>query len=241
MKNNKENHEYEACGSFVEDREAKVSSCCCRILIPVEQDHEPPIGVGEGSTFFDLPNPITLSNPISVVGDPYFTYRFLRASGAAYTRILKITVLTEGGSDNPESQMRGGVSFCTYEFPETEASPGLKVELRLWLEYVRFNNPSSVGDPDIVVSVGRIQGKTDGGSIRTKVFLGNRLRSEKQKRTYRHLHPSPQVAPIPDFRQSYRVHKWAITDERGNVVALNGKKLEAANDDMYYFYLTFDH
>lgn len=214
------------CGEQIQDEESNVTSCCCKLLLDVGDKHEPPIGFGEGSSFIDLPNELKLSSKTNE-GDGYNTYHFTRDSGEDYTNIGKITVLTEGGRENPESRLRGGVSFCTYEF----AAPN-DIKLRLWLSYVK--QPPFDEDPDVIIN------GSAGGWIKTKEELGGALSSEKKKRTFRHRYPDPAFTPIPGFRHCFCVVKWDVWD--GNSpVKFDGSSLGGAKDDFYYFYITFNH
>jgi hypothetical protein len=161
--------------------------CRCDLIVDDAADHEPPIGVGGGSFFFDVPHMSLHLPEIPTDLGTYQRYDFLNNANRPknYTAIERVAIMTEDDS-------RGHISFVIHSFEEAQ-----QVKLRLWL-----NNRKAVptGQPDIIID------GTNGGSISTKQHLTTRQDlPAKAMRGKRHIHPGSDFCVV----------KWQIVDRGG--------------------------
>jgi len=191
-------------------------------LQAVGDNHEPPIGLGGGSFFCDVPASFQL-NDTETVSDGFRLYTF--SSDNTFIAIRSIAVLTE----LPDNH--GAIRFDRFIFEET-----LTPLLRMWLG--TGANEISENDPPHVIVNG-----ADGG----RVFLNanfspfnSPLTLNKEFRTARFRHPDSQM----------RVIKWEVVNRAGSepltssdlpVILADGVRCSDTGADMYYFYVAFDH
>lgn len=174
-------------------------------------NHEPPIGVGGCSFFFDVPSDFfTLSTPVAA--GIYQKYDFITRTDVVYTAISEVAIMTE--SRLPAD----GVSFAEFELASTQ-----QVKLRIWLGTTR-EEPIDP-DPDIIID------GVDGGSILSKIPLSP-VSVSKNVRPTRHRHPDGQISAV----KWELVDQNGTVLRRPN-----GTPCSASRDDLYYFYVSFFH
>ncbi len=178
-----------------------------------DRNHEPPIGFGGGSAFFDMPAGLKLKKGeknnekyrlYNVTADP--TVR-IHEDHKTYTDIECVLVMTEDKGS-------GHISLKRYNLPENS-----KAELWVWLA-----KDSNVTFPASQLPDIKIRGADD-GIIRTKKGF-DRKTLKKTYRKNRYLRSS-----------KLRVVKWELhyKDKEGM------KSYSDENDDLYYFYVAFRH
>src|ERR1044072_781808 len=187
-------------------------------------NHEPPIGFGGGSFFCDVPAGRFQLNDTTTVSDGYRLYSF--TSDDDFIAIRSVAVMTELPDNN------GALRFDKFTFEE-----GLTPLLRMWLG-TGAGDISENDLPHVIVN------GADRGSILLNTILSpfnSPLTLDKEFRTARFRHPDPQM----------RVIKWEVVNHTNGelvtssalpvIAAANGVSCEGAGDDMYYFYVAFDH
>ena len=191
---------------------ARPSRQTCSLSDGGGEDHEPPIGTGVGSFFFDIPKVIALEeNPTSSGG--YFNYTIKKVTNVRqpYRAISSVQVITE------EKGSRGRIITDIYKMNESQHA-----KLGIWLAEEFTATPT--GQPNIIID------GDSGGAVRTdkKFTFKNIKKTLKNKRA---IHSTGDLRPI----------KWEIVDERGNIITDGTNPFTAEGDDSYYFYISFFH
>lgn len=181
-------------------------------------EHEPPIGVGGGQLFVDIPRGLILVDPQPGHG-PY-VYTFARDAGAdevqagdshpdetEYTGISALLTVTENDG--------GYVDVVTYS-----TSNVVGTKLHIW-----FGDDTN---PDFILEVS--------GTVR-QLTISSRLDPPI---------PNPSKSHRPNRRIcSARaiIKKWELVGSSGAVIQdpITGAMLEDYNDDDYHFYISFAH
>lgn len=175
------------------------------------EDHEPPIGTGGSSFFFNLPDEISLENPTNSGG--YFNYAIKKEKNLlrTYTAIFSVHVLTE------EKGSKGRIIFDVYKMDENQ-----NAKLRLWLADEFTATP--LAQPNVIVD------GNSGGVIRSDIrFMFKTLK--KMRRKSRATHSNNDL----------RVIKWDLVDKDGNLISDGTNNFTAEGDDSYNFYIGFHH
>lgn len=181
------------------------------------KDHEPPVGGGVGSMFFDIPKIIGLEK--AGKRDGYRVYKIVGTQARdrhnnqhkKYIEIFNVVIMTE------DEKTDGEVTLHEYRLAKQTFA-----QLRLWLG--EGPNETLPDDPDIIISVDN-EGDNDGEILTLK-----RL---KHKRVGKKNRPNKFVRSSGNLR----VVKWAITNSKGEKILNFGDE----NDDIYYFYVKFRH
>lgn len=181
-------------------------------------NHEPPVGVGGDPVYIDAPydlpqSEMLLEDGLKEDAPRYYKYKFARgAKEEPYFNLDTVRVLTEKGDAS------GYVNFVEYKIPRNRIS-----RLRLWLG-------DASGEPEII-----IVGKNGGSILSAQPFDERRSANPpKNNRKKRHYFPDRDVRAV----------KWDIVDENNTILidpATENGTLTAANDDQYYFYVSFAH
>lgn len=203
------------------DRHDNFYKCSYKTIISggVGSKHEPPIGAGGGSMFFDIPSDYLKLNEngkITVYGEKYRQYKIVKTSNPddVYQAISDVLVMTE----EVAGANRGEINLWSYNVNRDQ-----NARLKLWLKKDEGNTHSV--EPDIVIN-GR-----DGGSIISRKKIkhakaGKNFREDRFVRSKKNLR---------------RVIKWQMVsvDAQGGEHDLDG--FGGANEDLYYFYIRFYH
>ena len=185
----------------------------CQFAAEGGDEHEPPIGVGVGSCFFDLPNEIKLDRPTGMDGYQKYNFASNQSTHTPYTAIAAIAVINE------RRQRSRGITFEAYRVNESQ-----QAKLRLWLSNTKDEPTSS--QPDIIID------GVSGGSISTKQSLNTTIMLPKSNRKTRHLHQNSDLCVV----------KWELVDRAGTVLSKpDGTPCRESRDDLYYIYVSFYH
>jgi hypothetical protein len=212
------------------------NNVCAYKRIPLDTvgtEHEPPVGAGGCSTFFDIPTGLLLKREGKEIipagkqkGTKYHRYNIIvdpeieeekryerqkrHEPHEPYTGIRDILVMTE------ERAGKGEIGLFLYNLALNSDA-----ELKLWLakeslepEPERWLNT----EPDVI-----IRGK-DEGLILSKEKIDDESRGKKYRK-YRYVRSAKKL----------RVVKWEIRYKDNGVV----KTFSDQGDDLYYFYLKF--
>jgi hypothetical protein len=184
--------------------------------------HEPPIGIEGGSLIVDVPK----TNKISVVSsvpDDDRPYKHTLGS-ARYLGIQEAKVVTRAARR---------VFYTRYQLPLNA-----KYQLRIWLVQLKplgagneledqYENIASGAKPSLVL-------KPTGSQIETTHPLRDVGLSHKHNVPYRYEYP-------PHGRH-FRIGRWQITDDMGNVVKNDsGTPFNGEGHDSYQIYIGFYH
>lgn len=200
-------------------------SCAYKYVKPVAaSDHEPPVGGGAGSTFFDIPQqfirlertgklPNYNSGKVS-----YHKYQMIQKDTPEnpdvhpYEAISEVLVLTE------EARSKGEISLFEYGLRRNQSA-----RLKLWLS---TDNGTLSDEPDIIIL------GDEGGAILSR----KKIKFKGTGKNYR------KERYVRSKKNRKRVAKWQLFE----VVQSEGKTIENAiagfganGDDMYYFYVRF--
>lgn len=195
-------------------------------------NHEPPIGFGGGSAFFDIPCGIKLKRQSKKV-DGYHKYKVEKVKEnepkcgfrhLKYTQIDSVLVMTE------EERAKGEVGLSEYHLKEGR----FKAELRVWLADRSNADTSGNADPDIIIGAEEDKVNEKGEVIEGEGYILSlkRLSNKKRGKVYRNYryHRSERL----------RVVKWQLYDPaepgKGTI-----KDFSDSNDDLYYLYIEFGH
>lgn len=180
------------------------------------EPHEPPIIIGGGSLYIDMPGDKEMNEPIP---DPALARPFrhsLASGGGGSIRALQtVSVLTE----HRAGSMR--VSFVTHSLAE-----GSDCELQIFLSQQRQGSstvfiPIHASEPQIAIA---------GNPFKFEVDRELRGPEElpKEHSPFRYLHPG--------YKRRFRITRWRIVNSSGDVVVPG-----SANDDSYWFSIMFHH
>jgi hypothetical protein len=184
-------------------------------------NHEPPIGIEEGSCYFSFPinevdiRPLVDEAGLFYYGTQYNRYKFRGPAGIEkeYLGISQVRVLTER-SDT------GLPDYAVYMVSQSD-----KANINLWLHGTSLTDP-----PDIIV-----QGFAN-GSILTRKLLHFQVLTGLRKRYYNKLNPT-QSAPGDSDNREIRLIKWQIVrgDRPAEVL------VQDAGADMFTLHVFFHH
>jgi hypothetical protein len=182
--------------------------------------HEPPVIIGNGSLFLELPARRNIKFQRQAPGDPR-PFKYVTADGADPARSLETV--------NVLRQLKAGSGSATLRMVSLVETDGCI--LKIWLQTVMSGGPLDFKpfdpEPDFLIRGAPLL-------IESKVLLANEVHSHKNHCTHRYVHPGfrdPQTGLDPDFR----IGKWQIVKGDGTDVALE------ADDDGYMFFITFHH
>lgn len=136
--------------------------------------HEPPIGGGGGSFFFDLPDG-TINLDAPTLSGGYQTYNLIDSSNTRkdYSAIAKIAILTENHD----------ADFSVHNAAENE-----NVKLKLWLSETK-DSPGNA-EPDVIID------GANGGSISTNILLEPAIKTNKKVRNSRLYYPNRAMSVV---------------------------------------------
>ena len=176
-------------------------------------NHEPPIGKGGGSSFFDIPNQIRLERSQRKVNG-YWTYTFVPTDPVShedYTSIHKVLVICEAKSED------GNVLI-----EEFLPAPDDRAYLLLWIAHRPIEGDP--GEPDFILT------GNNGGSILSRCAL-KWTEFDKLFRSDRFVGSDSDL----------RVVRWEIKEENSDSKQPGKTIWSREGDDLYYFWITFDH
>lgn len=194
-----------------ENTEQKVKVTPFSFAAEFGDEHEPPIGSGGCSFFFDIPDAFfSLGAPITVGN--FKKYNFMTLTGTIYNAISDVAIMTENRIINQ------GISFVKFELAEEQ-----EAKLRIWLSDSR-DEPANP-EPDVIID------GAGGGSIMIKALL-NESDLRKINRRKRHSHPVSNLSAVK---------WELLDRNGTPLINPNGTPCRASRDDLYYFYISFHH